>query len=423
MTAGTVALVDDDDDLRAATAQLLRLEGHDVLAFGDGESALRAIGADFAGIVVTDVRMPRLSGIELFRALHDRDADLPVILVTGHGDIAMAVDALKAGAWDFLSKPFEPEALVAAVARGLTARALTLDNRRLRALAEAPDASPMVGDSPAIRQLRDLLPMLAEADMPVLIEGETGTGKELYARLLHRGGRRRRHRFVAIACAALPEALTGGALFEPDGVIASAHLGTLFLDDIDRAPPAIQAGFARFVEEGALGEGARRRPVDMRVVATMAEGGATAVEPALLYRLAAVRLTMPALRQRREDIPVLLAHLIGEAAARLRMPVPVMGAATRQRWAEQEWPGNIRELGHFAERLCLGLDADATMAEDAGATLPDRLDRFERAAILDAIAAAKGDMGAAIAALGLARKTFYYRAKRLGIDLKKARGR
>jgi two-component system C4-dicarboxylate transport response regulator DctD len=426
--ARLVALVEDDDDLRASTAQVLTLAGFDVEAFPAAAPALEAIGSEWPGIVVTDVRMPHMSGIELFRTLNERDGDLPVILVTGHGDVTMAVDALKAGAWDFLTKPFDPQALVAAADRAAMARGLVLDNRRLRAEAQAEEMTGLVGQSPAIRRLREMIPALANADMDLFIEGETGTGKELFARLIHRAGKRSRQRFLAVSCGALPDALEDG-LFAAggEGSIVAANRGTLLLDDIDQASRTLQARLVPLVEERALRSSGAREPIplDLRIIAT---AGADAdgelsdkIAPGLFYRLAALRLRMPPLRERREDIPALFAHLAGAAAARLRQPLPEMTAAVRDHLSGHDWPGNVRELAHYAERFVLGL-ADAAPGpsregDEPAETLPQRLDAFERDEIVAAVLAANGEIGAAIARLGIPRKTFYYKVHKHGIDL------
>ncbi|WP_294282561.1 sigma-54 dependent transcriptional regulator [uncultured Sphingomonas sp.] len=421
-----VALVDDDDDLRAATAQWLSLAGFTVDSFAAAPPALDALGADYPGVVVSDIRMPIMSGLELFATLHARDPALPVILVTGHADVATAVGALKAGAWDFLSKPCDPDALVAAVGRAATARALTLENRRLRAAAEEAEsggvAAALVGRSPAIRRLREMVPVLANADIDLFIEGETGTGKELLARLIHRAGRRGRHRFVPVACAAIPEELIDGELFGPGdtGVMASSR-GTLFLDDIDRASPRLQARLVPLIEERAVRTGTRApAPIDLRIIAAggaAGEHGPAAISPELFYRLAAVRLRLPPLRERREDIPLLFAHLVDASAARLRMPVPPLTAMARERLAEHHWPGNVRELAHFADRVVLDLEPGDGAPAVSSATLPDRVAAFEREAMVEAIRAAGGDASIAMERLGLPRKTFYYKVQRHGIDL------
>ena len=436
MTGGEtlrVALVEDDDDLRASTAQLLSLAGYTVDAFPAAAPALAALNDAYEGVVVTDVRMPGLSGIDLFNALRDADATLPVILVTGHGDVQMAVDALRNGAWDFLSKPFDPEALVAAVARAAPARGLTLENRRLRSLAAADETAALIGASPAIRRLREMVPVLADADIDLFIEGETGTGKELLAREIHRAGKRGRHRFLSVACAALPDALIDTELFSPSASngIAAANRGTVFLDDIDRASHPLQARLSTVIEDRALRVPQSRDaiPLDLRIIATgqeEAQRGADAIVPALFYRLAAVRLRMPPLRERREDVPMLFAHLIDLAAGRRRRPIPALTASTHRHLTQHDWPGNVRELAHFADRLVLGLDADTTGAGSAVtgiAPLPDQVHAFERQIIVETLERLSGDAAQAIAALGIPRKTFYYKIKRHGIDLDAIRRR
>ena len=424
---GRIALVEDDDDLRASTAQLLTLAGYAVDAFATAPPALAAIDAEFGGVVVTDVRMPGMSGIELFHALHGRDETLPVILLTGHGDVAMAVDALKAGAWDFLTKPFDPAALVAAVHRAATTRRLALDNRRLRRLAESSEAPALIGTSPAIRRLRGMIPVLADADIDLFIEGETGTGKELLAREIHRAGKRARHRFLAIACAALPDALIEAELFASNapGSVAAASRGTLFLDDVDMASGALQARLTTLVETRALRDPKAREaiPLNLRVIATGAEEaqrGPGAIAPGLFYRLAAVRLRMPPLRERREDIPLLFAHLLDLSAARMRCAMPVLTAAMQRHLSAHDWPGNVRELAHFADRIVLGLAHDDTAHGSPGdgrATLPAQVSDFERHLVVEALETAGGDAARTIDLLGIPRKTFYYKVKRHAIDL------
>ena len=423
-----VALIEDDSDLRLSTTQLLSLAGFAVDAYSDAAPALEAIQPDFAGVVVTDVRLPHISGTEVFELLRARDPSLPVILITGHGDVAMAVSALKAGAWDFLTKPFDPDVLLAAVARASTARTLELDNRRLRAAAagasEDDAGDGLIGRSPAIERLRAMIPMLADADIDLLIEGETGTGKALLARRIHAAGKRRRHRLLGVACAAYPDALLDTDLFARVGTgsVVAASRGTLLLDDLDQASRALQARLTALVEARALvTPGARDAvPIDLRVIATADEPGARAedaIAPALLYRVAGVRLRVPPLRERREDVVPLFAHFVAEAARRIGQAVPAMTAAAQHHLATHDWPGNVRELAHYAERFVLGLDTVADVAEVRPASLPEQLDAFERATIVAAMAAASGEVGAAIDRLGIPRKTFYYRVKRLGIEL------
>ncbi|HEU0220950.1 MAG TPA: response regulator, partial [Paracoccaceae bacterium] len=214
MSEGPVIFVDDDADLRRATAQMLALAGFEVLAFDSAEAALPAIGEDFAGPVVTDIRMPRMSGLQLFDRIKAVDPDLPVILVTGHGDVDLAVAAVKDGVYDFITKPFDSARLAGTVARAAEKRRLVLENRRLReAAAQAPADLPLIGETPAIRRLRETVRQIAEADVDVLILGETGAGKEVVAGLLHRWSHRRAKNLVALNCGALPESVLESELF------------------------------------------------------------------------------------------------------------------------------------------------------------------------------------------------------------------
>lgn len=428
---GKVALVDDDRDFRSSIAQVLSLSGFDVAEFASGTEALAALDASWECVVVSDVRMPGVSGIELFRRLQRIDPELPVIMVTGHGDITMAVDALKGGAWDFLTKPFSPDDLLAAVDRAQRARSLAIDNRRLKAEAVADFSSLLVGQSGAITRLRGMIPALADTDLDVLIEGETGTGKELFARLLHRAGRRSRHRLLSVACASLPQALEE-ELFAPTGrsSLASANRGTLILDDLDLASTRLQDRLVRVAEDRVLHSPGGREPIplDIRIIASAGTGSRKvedSIVPALFYRVAAVRLSMPPLRERREDVPGLFAHHVGLASARLRRPIPAMTADVRDFLQTHEWPGNVRELAHYAERFVLGL-VDEKGAREAGQpsdSLSERLETFERTAIIQAIIDANFEIGTAIERLGLPRKTFYYRVGKLRINLAELRKR
>ncbi|MET3471192.1 two-component system C4-dicarboxylate transport response regulator DctD [Novosphingobium sp. 1529] len=428
--ARLIALVEDDEDLRASTAQLLRLADFTVEAFADAPAALAAVGTAWPGLVISDVRMPGLSGIDLFRALHARDAELPVILITGHGDVGMAVDALKAGVWDFLTKPFAAEALIAAAERAAHARALALENRRLQALAQDSGGSALIGASPAIRRLRDMIPTLADADLDLLIEGETGTGKELLARLIHQGGKRRRHRLATINCAGLAPALED-EIFSLSGGASLVHAsyGTVLLDDIDGASSRFHNLLVPVLEERALAvPGKAPVPLDLRVIATAGAGGqgseaAAPLPPALLHRIAGMRIAIPPLRARREDIPLLFAHFAQEAAARARLPVPRLVPAVQDRLDHHTWPGNAHELARFAQQFVLGLVTPDSSDNAAPAPQPlaDRVDAFEREAIIAAVRAAQGRIATAIATLGLPRKTFYYKINKLGIDLQALR--
>ena len=445
MSGAPVILVDDDDDLRAATAQMLELAGFEVRAFPAADAALPAIDAGFAGPVVSDIRMPRMSGLQLFDRVRAMDADLPVILITGHADVDVAVAAVKDGAYDFIPKPFDAARLAGAVGRAAEKRRLVLENRRLReAAAEAPADLPLLGEAPAIRRLRETVRQVAEADVDVLILGETGAGKEVVASLLHRWSRRGERNFVALNCGALPESVLESELFGHEagaftgaakrrvGRIEHASGGTLFLDEIESCPPAIQVKLLRVLETREvepLGTNERRK-LDLRVVAaTKVDLGDPAARgdfrEDLYWRLNVVTLRIPPLRERREDVPALFAHYLRRAADRFGRPLPEITPAIRDRLVRHDWPGNVRELVHFADRAALGIEADAVPApaqaadEPAwpqdGATLPALVERYEASLIRAALRARGGDVAATVEALGLPRKTFYDKLKRYGI--------
>jgi two-component system C4-dicarboxylate transport response regulator DctD len=428
-----VAFVDDDEVLRSANAQALELAGYEVLPFGSAAGALAAVTPDFPGVVVTDIRRPKMDGRQLFRRLQEQDPDLPVIFITGHADIAEAVQALHDGAYDFVAKPYANERLVQSVARALEKRRLVLENRRLRALADEAQAGwPMIGQSPAMVGLRATLRGLAEADVDTLIEGETGVGKELAARALHAWGPRRLHPFVAVNCGALPPDLVESALFGHElgafpgavrsrvGRIEHAHRGTLFLDEVEAMPLATQVKLLRFLAEREVSRLGSNEAisVDVRVVAAskvdLSSQGPLRAD--LFHRLDVGRVRVPPLRERRSDIPLLFAHFVAGAADRRGRQPPPLDEDLRQWLFDQPWPGNIRELANFAERFALGLEADpGEVANVEG--LKARVDRYEAELLRDALARTHGSIAAALERLQLPRKTFYEKVRRHQIDL------
>jgi len=420
-----VVLIDDDEGLRTALADSFAIAGIDVEPYGDARAALAQLDADFRGIVVSDIRMPRMDGHALFEAVAARDPELPVILMTGHGDIAMAVAALKQGAFDFIAKPFAADHLIASARRALEMRRLVLENRRLRvAAAEAETHYPLIGETPAMVRLRDTIRQLADVDVDVLVEGETGTGKELVALLLHRWSHRRARQFVAVDCAALPDAVADEALFgsrAQPGRVADADRGTLFLDEIDSMSPALQGKLLRVVEERELPQpGGAPRVVNLRVVAAAKTDLAAAVAEGrfradLLYRLETVRLRIPPLRERRADVPLLFAYFLGEAAERFGRERPNIDPAVEARLVADDWTGNVRELRNYATRVVLGV-AEGTPSAADQLPLAERVDRFEAATIRAALDRVRGDVGAAAAELQLPRRSLYDRLQRHGIE-------
>ncbi|MBY3379731.1 MULTISPECIES: sigma-54-dependent transcriptional regulator [Rhizobium] len=438
-TPTPVALIDDDKDLRRATAQTLELAGFSVSAYDGAKAALADLPADFAGPVVTDIRMPEIDGLQLFATLQGMDVDLPVILMTGHGDIPMAVQAIQDGAYDFIAKPFAADRLVQSVRRASEKRRLVLENRMLRKAAEdAQENLPLIGQTPVMENLRNILRHIADTDVDVLVAGETGSGKEVVAQLLHQWSHRRKGNFVALNCGALPETVIESELFGHEagaftgaqkrrtGRIEHASGGTLFLDEIESMPAATQVKMLRVLEMREITPlGTNEvRPVDLRVVAAAKiDLGDPSVRgdfrEDLYYRLNVVTISIPPLRERRDDIPLLFSHFAARAAERFRRDVPPLSPDVRRHLASHTWPGNVRELSHYAERVVLGVEGGGTAAvppQPTDATLPERLERYEAEIIRDALSANDGDVRRTIEALGIPRKTFYDKLQRHGIN-------
>ncbi|NTF90451.1 sigma-54-dependent Fis family transcriptional regulator [Agrobacterium rhizogenes] len=439
--ASPVFLIDDDKDLLKATKQTLELAGFSVSAFSAAADALGALEADFAGVVVSDIRMPQMDGQQLFDHVKARDADLPVILVTGHGDIPMAVKAIQDGAYDFIAKPFATDRLVQSVRRAAEKRRLVLENRALRIAAEQAQGDlPLIGQTAAMERLRHTLRQIADTDVDVLVTGETGSGKEVVASLLHRWSRRAKGNFVALNCGALPETVIESELFghEPGaftgaqkkriGRIEHASAGTLFLDEIESMPPAVQVQLLRVLEMREvtpLGTN-EVRPVDLRVVAAAKVDLGDPRQRGdfredLYYRLNVVTISIPPLRDRRDDIPLLFGYFAERAASRFKRDVPTMSTAIHRHLQHHDWPGNVRELSHFAERFVLGLESAAgskpgeTPSADTVLPLPARVERYEADLIRETLAQNGGDVRRTIEALGIPRKTFYDKLQRHGI--------
>ncbi len=434
----TVFLIDDDRDLRKAMQQTLELAGFAVSSFANATEALAVLDPDFDGVVISDIRMPGMDGLALFAKLSSLDPDLPVILVTGHGDIPMAVQAIQDGSYDFIAKPFAADRLVQSVRRADEKRRLVMENRRLRRAAEAAsDNLPLIGQTPAMERLRQTLKHIADTDVDVLVAGETGSGKEVVATLLHQWSRRRTGNFVALNCGALPETVIESELFGHEagaftgalkrriGRIEHASGGTLFLDEIEAMPPETQVKMLRVLEAREimpLGTNTVR-PVDIRVVAAAkvdlgdpAERGDFRED--LYYRLNVVTISIPPLRERRNDIPLLFSHFLKRAAERFARDVPAISAAVRDHLMSHPWPGNVRELSHFAERVALGVAEipAETPAVPANDTLPERLERYEADILRQALTANSGDVKKTLQALGIPRKTFYDKLQRHGIN-------
>jgi len=414
--------------VRLSTQQALELEDLAVMPYARAERALDSITPTFSGVVVSDIRMPRMDGMELLAAIREIDETIPVILVTGHGDVPLAVQAIRQGAYDFLEKPFSPDRLVAVVKRAAELRRLTLENREIRS--ELEDREPLeaflVGRSTLMRDLAKKISTIAESEIDVLILGETGTGKELSARIIHDLSDRKDKPFVAVNLAALPESNIESELFGHEaGTFAGAHRarfgrfehargGTVFLDEVAAAPLSLQAKLLRVVEERAIERvGSNERiDLDVRFVASTNTDLAAAVEAKtfrrdLYYRLAPVTLSIPSLRDRLEDAPRLFQHLIENAAKRFQRDIPDVPPSVLAALSQQDWPGNVREMRNVAERFVLGLGIDEISATSTGKGLAEQVEQFEKAAIAATLSAHDGNLKESYESLRISRKSLY----------------
>ncbi|MFM0206519.1 sigma-54 dependent transcriptional regulator [Paraburkholderia sediminicola] len=438
-----VLYIEDDELVRRASVQSLQLAGFEVIGHASAESAAKMISADFSGVIVSDIRLPGASGLELLAQCHERAPDVPVILVTGHGDISMAVQAMRDGAYDFIEKPFASERLIETVRRALERRKLVLENLALRReLAGQNSVAPrIIGRSPAIEQVRRLIANIAPTDASVLINGDTGAGKELIARSLHELSPRRDKPFIAVNCGALPEPMFESEMFgyEPGaftgaakrriGKLEHASGGTLFLDEIESMPLALQVKLLRVLQDGVLERLGSNQPirVNCRVVAAakgdMAEHVADgSFRRDLLYRLNVVTIALPPLSERREDIVPLFEHFLLDAAVRYQRPAPILTDRQRAGLMQREWPGNVRELRNAADRFVLGVADDPVMsfADEGTAPQPlkERVEQFERAVIAEALEQAGGVVAVAADKLQLGKATLYEKIKRYGLAAK-----
>lgn len=424
-------LVDDDTDHLSALADLMQIAGYDARTFHSAQAALAALG-EAPDMLISDLRMPQMDGLALLKAVRAQSLTVPVVLLTGHGDVAHAVEAIRAGAEDFLEKPYDSAHLLSVIRRTLEAQAARNEVARLQQVLAQRDKAAILGRSRAMRGLRARILALASVDLDVVITGETGTGKELAARAIHADSARRNGPFVALNCAALSESSAetilfghGKGVFAHDaegraGKLEAAHGGTLMLDEVEAMPIQIQPKLLRVLQERAverLGE-TQPRVLDIRVITTtktplrLING----FRPDLYYRLAGTELATPTLREAGEDIPLIFAHYAQLAARRYGRADPEITWALQQKLKRLAWPGNVRELKAQAEAYALGfLDLPDAAPAPSRATLAERVADFEAreiAAVLDTHA---GNTLRAAETLGLPRRTLNDKMRRYGI--------
>ncbi len=460
---GKILIVDDEASMRRILVANLRREGH-VLAEAAGFSEARAMLAreDF-DVVLTDQKMPDGSGLDVLRAAQEDDATTSVIFLTAVGTVELAVESMREGALDFLTKPFVPDAVRAAVARACERTALLRENAVLRtAVRKLEGAGDILGNSPAMQQVRDVIARVARANSTVLITGETGTGKELVARAIHRNSARSRNPFIPINCAAVAETLLESELFGHErgaftgadktkaGLFEAAHQGTLFLDEVAEMSPAAQAKLLRVLADGEIQRvgSTITRHVDVRVLAATHRNLQDRVTEGrfredLYYRLAVLPVHLPPLRERMEDLEEICVALAARIAAEMNVPRRLLSQAAVDRLRSYMFPGNIRELRNLLERaLILGrhpelqpedfplqpvaaaggnFDHELTV-EQVAEHLPEHLDlrdllaRLERALLVRALNGADGVQAQAARRLGMSRSDFGYKIAKYSIS-------
>ena len=438
-----VLLLDDDIHLRTALSQTFDLAGLRVQAYDSAEGIAEAVPAQWPGVLVTDIRMPGMNGLALLEQLQNLDGQLPVILITGHADVPLAVQAMRIGAYDFLQKPFASELLLDSVRRALAVRRLVLENRSLRlALSEQRVLGErLLGHSPSVQRLREQVSALATIQADVLILGETGSGKEVVARALHDLSARRDAPFVAINAGALAESVIESELFGHEsgaftgaqkrriGKFEYANGGTLFLDEIESMSLDIQVKLLRLLQERVVERVGSNQliPLDIRVIAASKENLLDAADAGrfradLYYRLNVAQINIPPLRQRSEDVLPLFQNFVSAASDKHAIPEPTLTPVTRALLLGHEWPGNVRELQNAAERFALGLDlaispalATAVIAAD-DLPLNEQVDAYERSLIARELLNPHQSLREVAEALQLPRKTLHDKLRKYGLS-------
>lgn len=439
-----VLIVEDDENVRLGCEQAMQLADIPVDTVGSAEEAASRVAPDFPGVVVTDMRLPGMDGLQLLRRLREADPALPVIMITGHGDVTLAVEAMRCGAYDFIEKPFPPEHLVDVVRRALEKRALTIEVATLRRRLDYRDdlEARLIGRSPQMARVRQLVADVADASVDVLILGETGSGKEMVSRCLHDLSRRRDNNFVALNCGGLPDNLLDSELFghEPGsftgaqkrriGKIEYASGGTLFLDELESMPLPMQIKLLRVLQERVIERLGSNQliPVACRIVAATKEdlkllSDQQKFRADLYYRLNVVTINLPPLRERREDIPLLYDHFLMLAAKQHDRPLPEVTPERLRQLMAHDWPGNVRELRNVADCHVLGIRKELGNASNATPdaasgeqSLAAAVDSFERSLIAAELNRQGGNLSRTSEALRMAKTTLHDKIRKYGLN-------
>jgi len=453
-TNASILVVDDERSVRESLERVLEKEGYQVFTAENARDAEDILNRESIALVLTDLRMPEISGLDLLRRVKKSHADVEVVMITGHGTIEKAVEAMKEGAYDFITKPFKRAEILRSISKALEKRNLAQENRLLKEQLETSFTSKIqfIGKSKKIQEVMQLVERVAPLPSTVLITGESGTGKEIIARMIHAKSPRAGKRFVAVNCGAIAENLIESELFghvkgaftgairDKDGLFKIASGGTLFLDEISTIPMNLQVKLLRAIEEHEIMPvgSTRTIPVDARIIAASNRDLLKEVEEGrfredLYYRLNVIGINVPPLRERRDDIPLLVNHFIQRFNRELNKNVQGVSPDVLQMFLSYQWKGNVRELENAIERAMILCDGDYirpehlpqnfSMVEYKTPTkggLKEAVMEFEKVQILKTLELVEGDKKAAANLLGMSISSLYRKMAELGLDVKEA---
>lgn len=437
-----VILIDDELDVVDAVGEMLELEGFQVSGFTNPSLALKSLNAHPHAVILCDVRMPAIDGLSLLSSIQTNAPHLPVLLMSGHGDIPMAIEAIKQGAFDFLEKPLNSNKLIEKLHQAMI---VSHNSVAIPATSEPEQqdlTSVIIGQSQSIQRIRQQVLTLANTGVDTIINGETGTGKEVIARALHNFSARKSQPFVAINCGGMTESIIESELFGHEagsftsankkriGKIEQANGGTLFLDEIESMPIAVQIKLLRVIQERSIERvgGNTLIPINITIVAasksdlaSLSEAGEFRAD--LFYRLNIASLQLPPLQQRKEDIQLLFSHFVQQASAKYKTQPSTIYAEQIQQLHSHHWPGNLRELRNVADRFVLGIVGDgfdlqspATSQCNSGFAFEELMEQYERNVLTDALVETAGNINEVSEKLNIPRKTLYRKMKKHQLD-------